>query len=246
MLTRVTFTGADESVAPQDLIALSSAYPWCEFGILCSDRRSGLPRYPGLRWLYHLRACAQAARRPIPLALHVCGHYARQLLQGKCALPDGFPGSVLEDYQRLQLNVDTQALWDAWPRPITLLNRLTLQRQLIVQVRDVTDLSDLVVLLDDIAHPALLYDASRGRGCLPEVWPSPVPPVQGSPWLPQGYAGGLGPDNLAKQLSRILDAAGDCPIWIDMESGVRTGERFDLAKVEECLRIADPYLSRRP
>jgi len=62
--------------------------------------------------------------------------------------------------------------------------------------------------------------------------------------LYHGYAGGLGPENLAEQLPLIGQAAGDCRIWVDMESRVRSDNdrQFDLAKVRKCLEIAKPFI----
>ena len=47
-----------------------------------------------------------------------------------------------------------------------------------------------------------------------------------------GYAGGIGPDNVVDVLRDIGPVR---PTWIDMESGVRTGDKFDLAKVRRVL-----------
>jgi phosphoribosylanthranilate isomerase len=59
-----------------------------------------------------------------------------------------------------------------------------------------------------------------------------------------GYAGGLGPDNLAHEIPRIAKAAGDARVWLDMESGVRSNndKQFDLDKVLQCLEIAKPFV----
>jgi hypothetical protein len=62
--------------------------------------------------------------------------------------------------------------------------------------------------------------------------------------VPTGYAGGLGPDNLAEELRRIEEVAGDAEVWIDMETNVRTAERFDLDKVRRCYDLARPWLSQ--
>jgi phosphoribosylanthranilate isomerase len=67
-----------------------------------------------------------------------------------------------------------------------------------------------------------LFDRSGG------LWP----PHPGGDRL-VGYAGGIGPDNVADVLEQI-GATG--PYWIDMESGVRTDDRFDLGK---CRRVCE-------
>lgn len=64
-----------------------------------------------------------------------------------------------------------------------------------------------------------LFDVSGGRGKEPEA----LPPYPGRK---VGYAGGIGPDNVRSVIARI-NASG--PYWIDMESGVRTNNWFDLS-----------------
>ena len=72
-----------------------------------------------------------------------------------------------------------------------------------------------------------LFDASGGRGIAPAVWPP-------HPGRLVGYAGGINPDNVLAVLAAGVGAAG--PYWIDMESGVRTDDRFDLKK---CLAVCE-------
>lgn len=66
-----------------------------------------------------------------------------------------------------------------------------------------------------------LFDASGGRGVAPAAWPA-------HPGRLVGYAGGIGPDNVLSVLAAGVGSA--APYWIDMESGVRTDDRFDLEK----------------
>jgi hypothetical protein len=85
---------------------------------------------------------------------------------------------------------------------------------------------------------SLLYDASWGRGILPEKWPTL--PAE----FKTGVAGGLSPDNLEEQLAKMADLPGPSPVWIDMETGVRDArsDAMDLAKVRRCLQIAQDYV----
>ena len=72
-----------------------------------------------------------------------------------------------------------------------------------------------------------LYDRSGGRGLDSFAqWPKP------SPCLPRmGYAGGLGPDNIARAVA-FADAFPEASLWFDMESRIRKGGLVDLAAVE--------------
>jgi hypothetical protein len=85
-----------------------------------------------------------------------------------------------------------------------------------------------------------LFDLSHGAGVLPDGWPSPADTT-----VYTGYAGGLGPRNLDEQLGAIGNAAKETPIWIDMETGVRSWNdvSFDLGKALMCLEISKPYIS---
>ncbi|CAK0802614.1 unnamed protein product, partial [Prorocentrum cordatum] len=112
--------------------------------------------------------------------------------------------------------------------------------ELILQVNDET--RELFRLLfegcgeGDIrpSNLAALLDASCGRGVAPEVQSLPVAGAH------CGYAGGMGPETIDRQLREIAVVLEGHPdtVWIDMESGVRTrgadgSDVFDLAKVRQ-------------
>lgn len=82
-----------------------------------------------------------------------------------------------------------------------------------------------------------LFDVSGGIGVVPESWPKPFKDVY------CGYAGGLGPTTIVEQLKRIEQVVGDCEIWIDMETRIRSENDavFDLGKVVECIELALPW-----
>jgi hypothetical protein len=88
-----------------------------------------------------------------------------------------------------------------------------------------------------VNHSAL-FDLSHGIGKLPSAWPDLLP------YTKCGYAGGLSPDNLREQMLRIEEKAGDTPVWIDMETHVRSDNdrQFNLAKVRRCLEIASEFI----
>lgn len=84
-----------------------------------------------------------------------------------------------------------------------------------------------------------LYDVSFGTGVRPTTWPATK---AGLPFC--GYSGGLGPDTARDTLLKFQIADGGT-YWIDMESGVRTENRFDLAKCEAVCRIVFDELAAR-
>jgi hypothetical protein len=78
-----------------------------------------------------------------------------------------------------------------------------------------------------------LVDCSGGTGLEIKSFPK-------TPGLHLGYAGGISPDNVDGILSILKDYTE--PYWIDMESGVRTDDKFDLCKVRKVLEICRDFL----
>jgi len=240
-LDRVTITGADDSVEPSDLLALSREHPFVEWGLLVSASNTGTPRFPSYRWLLSLvEQCIVAAvnyREP-RLSLHFCGRWVRGLLLGQ--QPEGMPHWFTgPQFQRMQLNFHGETL-PCVPEAFGKALGDFQDKQIIFQIDGHMGQSFLASVADERGNPfdaVPLFDCSHGAGVLPGTWPAPF-----CPKTYHGYAGGLGPDNLAEQLPLIGAAAGETRIWIDMESRVRTDERFDLAKVRRCLEICKPFV----
>lgn len=91
----------------------------------------------------------------------------------------------------------------------------------------------------DILGPGehqLLVDASGGRGVSPAEWTRP------NTTRAVGFAGGLGPDNLAGELPRIAAVARG-PWWVDMETKLRTDDWFDIALAERCSDAFEQFLA---
>jgi hypothetical protein len=155
------------------------------------------------------------ARRGLRLAAHLCGEHSRNALDTPPSM--AMPPDLALSFERVQVNhpaPDTRAAlaFHAW-----------VGRPVILQARTEREFCD-----PDIQR---LFDRSGGRGVAPETWPR-------YPGRMVGYAGGIGPENVTDVI-RAIDASG--PYWIDMESGVRTDDRFDLAK---CRRVCEAVYSR--
>ena len=75
------FCGADDSVEPRLLRAVSAAYEWVEWGVLFRPDKSGTPRYASDEWVARLGAVNGA--RQMRLAAHMCSSRVDDLLQGK-------------------------------------------------------------------------------------------------------------------------------------------------------------------
>lgn len=212
----ITFTGIDDATDLVAARALAAEYP-VEYGVLFSPERQGFsPRYPNWSTISQMLLFAMPGSR---YAAHLCGGYSRLLLASASTTLD----SVLQEhFGRVQINthyvgINVAAIAE-WAESV--------RAQPILQCRGAFPAEEDV---------SWLFDASGGRGVVPETWPAAArrEPTDDCPDVPRlvGYAGGLSPTNIATALPAIAAAAGDSPYWIDMESGVRDADdRFDLAK----------------
>ncbi len=227
-LNRVTMTGADDSVKQRDLADLSEEFPFVEWGILLSASSAGGARFPSLGWLMDL---ARAPR--MNLSFHVCGRWVREICGGNWTPLFTNIGPGLDLGRRIQLNFHSYEHLLA-PGFIEAAKKRCQKHdwQVIFQCDGVND--HLVSSAYDAGLDAVpLYDKSGGVGVVPCKWPSAMRGIY------SGYAGGLGPNNLATELPAIAKAAGEGQFWIDMETKVRSQDNraFDLAAVRRCLEI---------
>jgi hypothetical protein len=210
----ITFTGADDLTDVWEMTALGLEYP-IEWGVLFSAKRQGAdPRYPG-------RTTIDAfAWNCLRMSAHICGDYSDQIMRGESVL-DGI-ATDLGHFSRIQVNhvqpdpASIVAFGSGWG-----------SMRCIAQARD-----DAFPINDTVDW---LFDRSGGRGTVPAAWPAH--PGRGRM---VGYAGGISPDNVADVVKAIGSTG---PYWIDMESGVRTDNRFDLAK---CRQVCEIVFGKAP
>jgi hypothetical protein len=207
-----TISGADGAVNPLDLQDLSLRFPFVEWGILISHKREDTPRYPCRDWIWELQ------HKRVRLAAHLCGKDARD------TIATGQHWSLRERFRRYQIN-GYETLTPA-------LSRVAEYTGIILQVRAEAHLERVAAeaLSLPFSNGGVLFDPSGGRGIEAKAWPAPPDRCQ------LGYAGGIGPDNVEQVLHELL-AVNRAPFWIDMESGVRTNDDFDLTKVERVLDV---------
>lgn len=230
MLTCVSLTGPDDKTNIGDLSALSAEFPFVEWALLYVPHNEGAPRNPTRSW----REAFFDAALPSSSAVHLCGSLAfQELLENK------LPADILRA-NRLQLNInarrieftDAQVL-DIYRRALDLGPDIILQRH-----------ADTAALIDkfiaglpiwETHRVGVLLDQSKGTGRTPETWLQP----QTLEGIQCGYAGGLGPNNTADVLCTLV-ATNDPrePYWIDMESGIRTDNEFDIVKARAVLQAA--------
>jgi hypothetical protein len=249
----VTITGADDGVDPYQLVHLSRFYPFVEWGILSSEKRRGtsrfpVARYPSFHWIRELEQLALS--RTMNLSMHLCGAEARlAALQGREFRPHAPWGRVqLNGYEPGTANQH----WDA-------LSRGSRGFRFILQARSHETL-EAVWRDAQIADADVLFDPSGGAGKGPGSWPiMPIGELGEGSGIVTGFAGGIGPENVEGVLSEIISKNKQLiQVWIDMESGVRSGgdkvgeekygmadqSKFDLDKVKAVLEVVRKFRER--
>jgi len=229
-LLHVTFTGIDDNTDASWLLGIRTQYPKVEFGMLMAVepvKRSGRfpdPEGPAARGFY------EAARRGLGLSAHLCGSLAKEAAKGEW-------GAVMEHcpefsaFSRCQLNI---AHVKDVPAAVVTGMPGTL-REVIVQQKGAGSCEAFLQIPRKDGYSVLL-DASGGHG----VYAEPV--VLEGPYK-VGYAGGLNPDNVRGFLESLLADVRVGDFWIDMESGVRTGDDlFSPGKVEAVIRNIEDLL----
>jgi len=217
-IDKISFTGADNRTDIKDLVQLQGQYPRIEWAILYFPERDGLARNPTLEWR------EQFYREKLQSAMHLCGSGVNQFAEGNSKLIN-----EIEQFGRIQINLKPR--WASQELVESLIKRCEdfSHIQFITQYN--SDNMVYMPLWQQVKNHAWLFDASLGKGVSPHAWPQPIAHKD------CGYAGGLSPQNIDYELPRIRSVAQHSTqkIWIDMESGVRTNDQFDLDKVKVVL-----------
>lgn len=223
-LRRISLTGADDAVSIEELSLLAQQYARVEWALLYVPYAEGQARNPTRSW----REAFFKAALPGYSAVHLCGRQAfEELLAGE------LPAEILKA-NRLQLNINARKRDFTDDEVLAVFDKaLSLGPDVILQYHPAT----AALVVNAVAHcpPHLrnrlhvLMDSSRGTGVVPTSWDAPAMFAQ----VICGFAGGLGPDNVAAVAAQLNARA--LPYWLDMESGIRTDNQFDLAKARAVL-----------
>ncbi len=204
----IAFTGVDDPALAGGLRSLSARYP-IEWGMLIDDDRTAEPLFPSAD-----KRAALLATPGLRWAAHVCGTEAHAIANDPAAARVDLAG-----FQRLQVNHSFDGSSAAQIGNCVRFGRTRGIRTLLQCKGDFPDDTRL----------DWLFDVSFGTGARPGLWPMPAAHAF------CGYSGGIGPAN-AREVVAAIAAPGGTLYWIDMESGVRTDGRFDLAKCEAVCR----------
>jgi len=248
-ITKVTVTGADDSVNVSDLYNISQEYPFVEWGILLSRSRMSKQshagqgtRFPSEPWLRELAETYNNNSLNMNFSGHFCGGWMREILMGHWPIAELSKIDLRLQglFQRFQLNTHAEKLSWNFLEFQKVLNTLDIDEQSIIFSYDGVN-HDLLYSAREEEHENIstLYDLSQGAGVLPSTWPLPLPNVY------CGYAGGLSPNNVAEQLSKLDTLIeGKHNVWVDAETFLRShnDEVFDLGKVVNFLDAAKPWV----
>jgi hypothetical protein len=231
ILNNITFTGADETVSPIELINISKEYPFIEWGILFSiDKQGKEKRYPSIEWISELLQLIEQEHvgNKVKLSAHICGQYVRDLMIGENTWMNTWMES-LPYFSRVQINSGVAIRYPMKEMEYIRSIRLFGDRQIITQ-SDGMNVSHLILLGLYGFNVASLIDKSGGTG---KTINNIFYPEHPSYW---GYAGGLNPDNIELKLEEINNIT-DKKVWIDMESGIRN--KNDAFSIEDCITIVE-------
>ena len=221
-----SITGIDDFVDTENLSVIAKKYPFVEWAVLLLPECSSQPRFPTEGWI---RDFAKK-HRGTNIAMHLCGQAFLDFIDGKAEIL-----KLMSGFGRIQLNLEFGDMDEKFdPSVLAVRVKDSPQWEFIIQYG--RNRESFLSLLKDVPNHSVLFDESAGRGRSPSSWHSPL----NGHFC--GYAGGLTPENLEQNLALISRAAGDLTTWIDMESGVRTDNRFDLEKARRILEIAKAYI----
>lgn len=224
IIDKVSFTGADNKTDISRLVSLQESNPLIEWAVLYFPERDGYARNPTFAWR------EQFYNAKLNCAIHLCGSGINEFADGKTQLLN-----EIENFQRVQINLKPR--WASDQLVASLIERCQQfpHIQFITQYND--DNMSYIPSWEKLENHAFLFDGSLGKGISPQDWPRPIDNKD------CGYAGGLSPENISYHIDKISKAVGVCTqkIWIDMESGVRTNDTFDLQKVQAILEHLNKF-----
>jgi len=214
MIKRVSFSGIDQWTKTAELKALYQKYPFVEFVFLLSDNQKAGNRYPRPVMLKAYKKLS------LPMAVHLCGKAAMDLIHTNDWNPVlSMLGNSWDLFDRIQINI---------PKTKRFSRELTFpeDKKIIIQLHEGTE--EFFRHYQHLPNVQGFQDGSGGRGVACSEWMEPQTAFF-------GYAGGIGPENVVEAVAAISSV---CPgdFWIDMESSIRTNDKFDVKKCEAVCR----------
>ena len=229
-LKHITFTGIDAKTDLNLLEEIQKNYPIAEFGVLVSKKwRENGNRYFNPSYLPALK------NRSLNLSAHLCGRIVRDAVIGNMESFKNWLNGNDSIFNRCQLNVSTMK---NSPDEFIYCGEITKFFNEVILQQKSAERCKLFINSPKDYHVTTLLDASGGHGIDTEIVPLSIDHKV-------GYAGGITPDNVGEKLSFLMENNDVKDFWIDMESGVRTDDWFDVDKVIKVLETCDSIINKK-
>ena len=228
-LRHITFTGIDGKTDIGILQKIQQLYPFAEFGVLVSKNwRENGNRYFNPSFLKAI------LNSELNLSAHLCGSIARSAISGDIMPFIEWTNGCANIFDRCQINISKNEENPKCFEPDETIKQLF--DEIILQQPSADNCNLYLESHKKNDQITVLLDASGGEGI-----DTPIKVLSGDKI---GYAGGINPDNVADKLSFLLQNENVSDFWIDMESGVRTDDWFDIDKVVKVLQICDDVVKK--
>lgn len=238
-LRYITCSDPREDIPVENILRLSQVAPNIEIAIQAHPSKMSFDM-PRQKWFSKL--LKESLSMPVPpnLALHVnldwcdkiCqGYLAPELIEIFCLLRDDGTPVV----RRWQINIHGSKTKKINTANIASLLANNPDREFIFQY-GASEYNRIHRLDKTGAKFSVLYDTSGGAGKLTKNWRMPLFENH-----PQGYAGGLSPENVSENLDKIAKVAGNrTDIWIDAEGKLKTPgtKTFDINRANQYIKTA--------
>lgn len=228
-ISKVTITGLDTIAEIERVLQLQKEFPFVEWGILFSSNLKGKNRYPSAHVI------EQIIKFDIRLSAHFCGAWSKKVLEN-----NNFDviKHLSDNFKRVQVNYNfnNNQKWNLIP--LSVFAHENRNREIILQYNENNKQVIDEFKGDFPENINIVHDTSGGRGMeIKEV----LPPFENF----TGYAGGITDSNIDNICKMITEYPDDSKVWIDMESGVRTDDIFDLNKVNTVLNVCSKYINHQ-
>lgn len=217
MIEVCTLTGVDARTDLDEVLNMGAEYPFLEFATLLSRNGPGKDsRFP---YPSELERIADEITGRVRTSLHICGRAVAEFVGGDERLRE-----FAARFDRIQLNFNLARVSFAAEELRSCISELG--RPVITQ-HFPSNASLAESVLSSNHH--VLFDTSGGRGIGISEFNTPFAGKK------TGYAGGIGPQNVERLAREVQAVSGEIPVWVDMESMLRTDDTFDL---EKCRKVA--------
>lgn len=232
----ITCSGVNEHISDVGkLFALAQKYPQIEFGIQVSGRKCGFSS-ERFQWIKEIRRYSLVNRLPINMALHINQEWVEELCQGRIVAEliellnmRTFNMQLL--FKRVQLNFRIgREKMPNFDELYQILSSYSVYGRRFILSYNYFNAQIIHELYAEGLRFDCLYDASFGEGIIPS---SREAPAFADFDILQGYAGGISPDNVKGELTKIAKVMPtDREFFIDAEGKLKNSDGF--VSLEKC------------